>query len=533
MNIKTKDAKTKSAATILIAIVVGIIIIVNLIGLNLFSRVDLTDNNIYSLSSTSKELVGNLTDRLNVKAFITEDLPAPHNNDARYLKDMLDDYKAYSHGYLHYEFIDPVKTDKEQEAQGYRIPPLQFNVYRNDKTEFIKGYKGVALLYGDNQEVIPFIENTDNLEYDLSSAIKKLTSKETPAIAFTMGHGEPDMSKGLQFAYQLLQKEYSVQFLDLKNQKYIPEQIKVLFVVAPKSEFSQWELYLLDQFLMRGGHIVFLLDRFDINIQQASVTPINTGLDSLLNFYGIGIKDSLVVDAQCNMVPVMRNMGTYQMQSIVKYPFFLAITNFNNEIPAVKDFKSLGLIYVSPLDFSRQIGYGAKLEQLFTSSEKSGLMGSPIDISPEKQYYPTDFAKSKLPLAASLSGRFESYFKDRAVPAYTGTDTSSNTPMPVKIDSVADSRLVVIGNGSFINDDNRRNETGFALLLNLADWMSQDRGLISIRSKQVGSRILKETSDAGKKTIKYINMLAMPLAVAIFGFVRWQLKRSPKKKETL
>ncbi len=532
MKTKIKEIKTKSAATILILIVAAILIIVNLISLNLFSRADLTDNSIYSLSQTSKELVGNLNDRLNVKAYITEDLPAPHNNDARYLKDILDDYKAYSHGYLHYEFIDPVKTSKEQEAMGYRIPPLQFNIYRNDKTEFIKGFKGVALLYGDKTEVIPFIENTDNLEYDMSSAIKKLTSSEIPSIAFTMGHGEPDMTKGLQTAYQLLQKEYRIQFLDLKNQKTIPDQISVLFIASPKTAFSDWELYLLDQFMMRGGRIVFLLDRFDINIAEAKVTPINTGLDSLLNYYGIGIKDSLAIDLQCNMVPVMRNMGSFQMQSIVKYPFYLGVSNFNNEIPAVKDFKSLGMIYTSPLDFSYPLGYGANREQLFTTSEKAGLVGQPIDISPEKQYYPTDFSRSKLPLAAIRSGRFESYFKDKAIPQYAGTDTMA-APMPAKIDSVADTRMVVIGNGLFINDDSRRNESGFTLLLNLADWMTQDKGLISIRSKQVGSRMLKETSDAGKKTIKYINMLAMPLAVAIFGFVRWQVKRSLKKKETL
>jgi gliding-associated putative ABC transporter substrate-binding component GldG len=533
MKAQIKEVKTKSAATVLIIIVVAILIIVNLISLNLFSRADLTDNNIYSLSETSRELAANLNDRLTVKAYFAEDLPAPHNNDARYLKDILDDYRAYSHGYLHYEFIDPVKTDREQEAMGYRIPPLQFNVFRNEKTEFIKGYKGVALLYGDKQEVIPFIENTDNLEYDLSSAIKKLTIAQTPSIAFTMGHGEPDMTKGLQWAYQLLQKEYRVQFLDLKNERNIPEQISVLFIVVPKTEFSDWELYLIDQFIMRGGRAAFLLDRFDINIAQGIVKPINTRLDSLLNHYGVGIKESLVVDVQCNMVPVTRNMGAFQMQSIVKYPFYIAISNFNNNIAAVKDFKSLSLIYASPLDFSFPLGYGANREQMFTTSEQTGLVGSPYDISPEKRYSPSDFSYSKLPLAAALTGRFESYFNNRPLPQYAGTDTAATMPMPAKIDTTGDARMVIVGNGSFISDDNKRNETGFAFLLNIADWLTQDKGLIAIRSKQVGARILKETSDSSKKTIKYINILAMPLVVAIFGAIRWQIKRSIRRREAL
>ena len=88
------EAKTKSTAGLLIVIIIAILIIINLISLNLFSRVDLTDNDIYSLSDSSKELIEGLNDRLTVKAYFTDDLPAPHNGDARYLKDLLDDYKA-------------------------------------------------------------------------------------------------------------------------------------------------------------------------------------------------------------------------------------------------------------------------------------------------------------------------------------------------------------------------------------------------------------------------------------------------------
>ncbi|MCX6828456.1 MAG: Gldg family protein [candidate division Zixibacteria bacterium] len=527
---KAKIIKTKSSATVLIAIVAAILLIINLISLNIFSRADLTDNNIYSLSPVSKELAGSLNDRLNVKAFITDDLPAPHNNHARYLKDILDDYRAYSHGYLHYEFIDPLKTDKEQEAEGYRIPPLQFNVFRNDKTEFIKGYKGVAILYGDKQEIIPFIENTDNLEYDLSQAIKKLTSTKTSTVAFTTGHGEPEMSRGLQWASQLLQREYGVQFLDLNNLHTIPPQIDVLFVVSPRSPFSEWEKYLIDQFLMRGGRAAFLLDKFNIDIAKAQVTPIDNGLDSLLNFYGVGLRDKLVIDVQCNMVPVMRSMGQYQMQSVVKYPFYIAISNFNQENPAVKEFKSLNMIFASPVDLSFPIVSGRNRAPLFTTSEQSGALGAPIDISPERQYQQTDFLIPQQPLAAFLSGSFVSYYKDRSVPAYFGTDTVAATPTPAGIDSTGDARVIVIGNGLFAQDDNKRNEAAFALLLNIADWLTQDRGLISIRSKQVGAPVLKETSDAAKKMVKYVNMFVMPLIVIVFGLIRWQLKRSVRRR---
>ncbi|MEW5922806.1 MAG: Gldg family protein [Candidatus Zixiibacteriota bacterium] len=528
-----KDVKTKSTASLLIIITLAILVIVNLISLNLFSRVDLTDNNIYSLTDSSRELVERLNDRLTVKAYVSNDLPAPHNNDARYIKDLLDDYKAYSHGYLHYEFIDPVKDNKEEEAQGYRIPPLQFNVFKNDKTEFIKGYKGLAVLYGDKSEVIPFVENTMNLEYDLSRAINKLIQTEIPSIAFTTGNGEPDMSNGLNWASQMLQKEYRVRFLDLKDLKTIPPEIRVVFVDSPKEPLSYWEIYLLDQFLMRGGRLVFLIDGFNIDIANASVTPIENGLDSLMYYYGASVRKDLVIDAQCNMVPVTRNMGTYQMQSLIRYPFYINIQNFNEENPIVKTLKSFDMLFTSSLDLNPGLPAATERQVLFSTSDQSGSRMIPIDVSPEKKYFQEDFSSQKLPLAVAMSGYFGSYFNDRNIPEYTGNDSLSTGPIPDKLSMTQDGRVVVIGNGSFISDDNRRNNTSFVILMNIVDWMTQDKGLISIRSKQVTGRMLKVTSDGTKKVVKYVNMFAMPLIVVLFGVVRWQYKRSSRKNREI
>ena len=471
-----------------------------------------------------------LNDRLTVKAYITDDLPAPHNGDARYLKDLLDDYRAYSDGYLHYEFIDPAKENKEEEAMGYRIPPLQFNVFRNDKTEFIKGYKGVVLIYGDKQEVLPFIENTNNLEYDLSRAIRKLINTEIPKIGFTMGNGEPDMAEGLQTAYEILQKEYRVQFMNLENLKYIPEDIQALFVVAPSEPLSAWELYLIDQFIMRGGRVAFLLNKVDVNIQQGVVSPIENDLDKLLNSYGIGIKEQLAIDLQCNMIPVTRNMGQFQMQSMARYPFYLAIADFDRENPIVKDLNRLDIMFISPLDLNFPVDEGVERRILFASSEQSGIRSIPVDISPEKQYEQTDFTMKNIPLGAVLTGNFEShYIQHEQLPEYEGPDTLSETPIPEKIDHGAESRLVVIGNGSFVTDDYRRSAASFVVLLNIADWLTQDKGLISIRSKQVTGRTLRVVSDGTKNFVKYLNMFGMPFLVIIIGLIRWQFKRSSRK----
>ncbi len=526
-----KEIKTKSTALMLIVIVAAILIIINLISLNFFSRFDLTDENIYSLSDSSKRLVSELDDRLTIRAYITEDLPAPHNSHARYIKDMLDDYKAYSNGNLQYEFIDPAKTEKEEEAMSYRIPAVQFNVFRNDKTEFIKAYKGLVLLYGDKQHVLPFIETTQNLEYEITLAIKKLTTTDIPFLGFTMGNMEPDMQQGLTAAYQLLQEEYRVQFINLDNVRNLPEQLDALFVVQPKEKLNAWELYLIDQFIMRGGKVSFLYNPFDVNISQAMVAPIDNGLNAMLRSYGIGVKDSLIVDAQCNVIPVTRDMGGFRVQSISQYPYFIKISNFNDSIPIVKDLNSLDMLFVSPLDLSLPLRENQTREILFSSSDMTGSRALPIDISPEKQYQQSDFTETSLPLGAVLSGSFRSYYaNNETTPVYEGPDTMGTTPFPVRANETSDARIIVIGNGSFITDDFRRSNSGFVLLMNICDWLTQDKGMISIRSRSVSARALDAQTDGTKQFVKYLNIFAMPLLVILFGLGRWQYKRSLKKR---
>ena len=516
----------------LIVIIAAILLIINLIAVNLFTRADLTENKIFTLSDASKNLVGDLNDRLTIKAYITDDLPSPHNGDARYLKDLLDDYKAFSNGNLHYEIIDPAKEDKEQEALSYRIPAVQFNVFRNDKTEFIKGYKGLVMLYGEKQESIPFIESTQNLEYDLSRAIKKMTSYKQPFVGFTIGNGEPDMTERLSTAYQILQQEYKVQFMDLDNLKNLPNTLDALFIVSPKEAMSEWELYLIDQFIMRGGKVAFLLDQFNVDIQQSLVTPVENGLSGLLNWYGIGVKNNLAIDQQCNVIPIMRTVQGYRVQTLAQYPFYIKVANFHKENPVVKGLNSLDLLYTSEIDMDVPVQDGINRYALFRSSELSGSRTIPVDISPEKQYTQSDFGESLLPLAAVLTGRFSSLFADRPIPVYTGPDTTSETQPSEFLDyGLEDSRLVVVGSGTFITDDFRRNQSAFVFLMNLADWLTQDEGLIAIRSRGATIRTLDPVTDNTKALLKYLNIAGMPLLVIIFGIVRWQFRRSLRKRD--
>ncbi|MFQ5799079.1 MAG: Gldg family protein, partial [Bacteroidota bacterium] len=233
----------KKQTLLRLGLIVGILILTNIISVRFFSRLDLTEGNVYTLSDASKMLVRNLEDKFLVKAFFSSELPPPYNNNRRYLQDQLDEYRAYSAGNFQYEFIDPIsKSELEQEPQRYGIPPVQVQVLKENKFQVEMAYMGIVMLYGDKHEVIPVVETTGNLEYDISTTIKKLSTKELPKIGLSSGHGEPALDR-LTVLRQTFEKQFQVEAVELKGGKPVPPGLAALLIVGPTEKFSDEEKY--------------------------------------------------------------------------------------------------------------------------------------------------------------------------------------------------------------------------------------------------------------------------------------------------
>ena len=183
----------KTQAILRILLILAILVLLNFISVRLFGRLDLTSQNVYTLSDASKSLVQSLDDRVTVKAYFTEDLPSPYNNNRRAVLDLLNEYKAYASGNLTYEFINPTGEKGEQDAQQQGISPVQVQVVKEDKFEVKRGYLGLIMLYEDRKEILPVVQNLSTLEYDISSALKRLTTRTKKKIGYTSGHQEPDL----------------------------------------------------------------------------------------------------------------------------------------------------------------------------------------------------------------------------------------------------------------------------------------------------------------------------------------------------
>jgi len=513
-----------SFATLLL--VVAVLLALNLISVYLFSRLDLTEGKVFSLSQSSKNVVRNLNDRLIVKMYFTKDLPPPYNGYARYLKDQLEEYQAYAGGKLKLEMIDPSDEGKEMEAQRYGIPPLQVNAMENDKIEIKKVYMGLALLFEDQKEVIPVIQNVSGLEYELTSAIKRLSTRFLPTIGFLAGQDEPGINSELSSLNQALSRQYQVRRIDLEEGKTIPSDVNVLIVMGPKKKFSEWGKYALDQFLMRGGKLAFLLNQIEVDLQQGVAEKQDLGLDELLHNYGVKINDDLVIDLQCNRVGITQRQEGFVYQNVVNYPYFPVASNFDKNNLIVKDLGTVSFYFASSLNTSPTLSPNIRFIPIVWSSKNSGAIVSPFDVNPYKKFAKEDFNKSGLVLAATLQGSFKSFFSDKERPPI---ESGVNTPEST-LSSSPPTRLVVVGDADLVTDQNISGTDNLAFFLNMVDWLSQDEALIAIRSKQVTSRPLREISSGAKQMVKYGNTFGLPFLVIVFGVVRWQIRKRVKRK---
>lgn len=482
-----------------------ILVVINLIGLNLFGRVDLTDDGVYSLSDASIDVVENLDDPVTVTVFFTDNLPVPYSSNRRFLNDKLDDYGAYGGRNFQYRFVDPNNDEKmREEAARFQIPPVQIQVIEKDNVQLRNAYMGLAIQYGGERETIPVIQNLATLEYDITSAVRRLTRDEAPRVGFLSGHGEPDPTEAMQGLYQNLSRNYTVEKTSITN-GVIENPPAALLVVAPTDTIPSQDLRALDNYIMNGGRVGFLLNRVRADLQAGQASLLSTGLEDMLAAYGMGLEDNLIMDKQSSVVTVQRRQGFFNLQQQIPYPFFPISTSFNPDNMMVSRLRDVMFYFVSTVDTSLVLPEGVDRELLIYSSSQSSTQKGFFFIQPI--FEQAEFSDGPFVMSADYRGVFPS--------AYDAGRTSLTT------------RLVLVGDGDFLNESiigPVPGNTEFGL--NLVDWLVQDEALLTIRSKKIEARSLDEVSDGLKPWIKYGNMLGPVLIVILFGLIRWRRRKS-------
>jgi len=528
-----RDERRKSLL-INIIVIMAILIVINLISINIFARLDLSRGKIYSLSSSSRETVRELPDRLLIKAYFSENLPAQLADAHRFTRDILSEYQAYSRGRIRFEFIDPGEDERyKQEAHSHQIMPVSMQVVEDDKLEIREIYMGLVFMYQGKTEIIPFIQNTRGLEYDITSSIKKITDIGRSTVGFFKREESlPPMMQQHQQPQtiystitEMLTDHYNLEKVELMDP--VDLQIQTLIFGGVKDSLHIEELYNLDQFLMRGGRALIFQEGVDADLQNLTARPIESNIFDLLEHYGIRVKKNLVTDANAGQIRVQRQQGIFSFATPVNYPPFPVINNVNRDHIVTRNLEQLQLIFASEIEDSAT-NENLSFDYLLRTSDNSGEIREPgYNISFERYMQQRDLrriltAPSKV-VAGLYEGSLESYyleiFPEEEDPLADDFFYRTNN---AKIILVTDSDFIKDGGGAGVR-------ANLDFVLNSIDYLMDDTALIEIRARETVFKPLRELSSSGKKVVRWLNILLPSFLLLVFGVINYHRQIQRRK----
>ena len=536
--------------TIFIAAVIGSLVLLNIIGLRAFGRFDVTRDKIYTLSEGSKAIMASLQDPVAVKAYFSENLPPQYAGNARYVRDLLQEYRAASKGQLSFQFIDPIARDRDTKKEVRRdifgravheptqmekelaqegIQPLTIQVVKEDQAQTVLAYMGIVLGYQEKKEVIPVVQDTRNLEYEITSLIRKMTRPKTPVIGVIQGHEEPSFNDKLHQFESALSQVYQVRPLDLSNKQKIDDDVDAILVVGPAKPYKPEEMRQIDQFIMQGKSAGFFLDAAHVDLKTFEVKPTEHGLAPLLASYGINLDDKLVADVQSAQVGIQERRGFMVVTMPVRYPFVPILQRLEGDSPVSKGLSGVTFPFATPVSATSPEGRHASV--LAKSSPKSWLEPKPFNLNPQRDWGAENITfTGPYNLMVEVSGKIPSHYAAEAQASSTATTSGA----PQLTESKAEARIIVAGSSSLFLDDFMTRSANPKLLLNVADWLLLDPALLAMRTRGLAEPpIQADLSTASRNAVKFGNILGVPLLFVLYGVIRWRMREAHRRAITV
>jgi len=486
----------KSTILVQLTIVIAIVIVANLISRNLYFRLDFTEDQRYTLSDATTEVLQNLNEVITVQAYFTEELPAQLAYVRNDLRDMLIEYENRSQGSLVFEFINPNETEQtKQEAMQAGVAPIRINVIENDQRQQLDAFLGVVMKSGDRTEVIPLIQPEGAMEYDLTTAIKKISIADKPKVGMISAYGEPSLNAFPQLIQQL-SVLYDVEPFNLADTTTIPTYYRSLLWVSPSDTIPPVEFQKLDRYLNSGGNLFLAYATVDGDLQSSQLTrKPNIGLADWIRSKGLSYGQDFVIDANSATVTVQQRQGFFTINSQVNFHYLTRITNFEDH-PITGGLENAVFTFSNALTISNT-DTTISVNPLVYTSELSGTQ-PPGYINIQRNWTENDFTQGQQILSASIEGL-----------------------------RPGNGKIVVVGNGDFlVNGEGQQTQQlspdNVNLASNSVDWLADDTGLIDLRTKGITARPLDSVEDSTKNLLKYGNVFAPILLILLYAFVRRQ-----------
>ncbi|MEQ6166519.1 gliding motility-associated ABC transporter substrate-binding protein GldG [Ekhidna sp. MALMAid0563] len=520
---------------------------------------DLTEEKRYTISDATKSLLQSLDEDVFFEVYLAGDLPSNFERFQKSIGEMLDQFALESNNRIQYKFTDPAQATNLQARnqfyqslidKGVQATNLNYKNADGDKMEKLifpgtlvsKGMNEVPanLLKGSSAAGPEGILNQsiEGLEYELASAIAQLVDGGTKKVAYITGHGSPDSLDLAGFRSTVLSK-FDLFNVSLNGREEL-NGYDVVAIGKPTQPFTEREKYLVDQYLMRGGNLIYFIDALSVNMDSASgegtvAIPYETNLTDQLFRYGVRVNQNYVLDVNSGQFPVVAgNMGDQPQIQMIPWPFFPVLTNFSKH-PSVRNLDAILGRFVSEIDTVK--AEGITKTPLINTSQYTKLLGPPVRVAfndLRDELRPEKFTDGPKTVGYLLEGKFTSLYANRLIPS--GFDKKSF------IEKGEPGKVIVIGDGDIIRND-LDPETGEPLglgvepftkttyaneefILNILDYMVDDSGLIETRSREVKIRPLDRVKVQQERTKwQIINLVAPVILILIIGGLKWYLRK--------
>lgn len=521
---------------ITLVLVIAVIITAGLNSRVFFKRFDMTEDRVHTISDASRRLFEEIPHDIIITYYISEKLeelsPYP-----RMVKDLLDEYANLSRGKIDVRIIDPIKSDLEERVKTLGLIPQQVEVVEEQERATTTLYSGVVVEYLDRREVLPFVAGVESLEYELTSAIQDLIYDEEHTLGVLIGDEARDLDRDYTLFDQYVSRNYTIQ--EIEQGEPIPPSLPVLFVIGQKS-ISFDDVLMLDEYLMQGGRIAFCVDPVSVDVYGSlEVEPAGDApLFTWLSHYGLVLKEQLVLDTFNKQFRIpSRSQGGRGWEVVGEYPHWVSILqgNTSRENPITAHFGGLDLLWPSPIVLHRK--QGLTYHKLLSSSSQAWLMQSRFITDP----YKTDlFTRSReetrgsYALGVIVEGTFPSFFHDSGDDLLRMRNDEYFEQYPAQQE---DGKMIVIGDSDWTSDLIHYSNSMYNLLFleNVADWLSEESDLLDIKNRTLRDvRLNKIENEAARKRvytiIVIINVVIIPLCVALFGLLRYRKRISAGRR---
>lgn len=556
-----KSKRFIDLSTLLLALVS--LVLINYLSTFVFERADLTAEKRFTLSNATVEKLESLDDIIFIRVYLEGNLPTEFRELRDATKETLDEMRAYAGGMLEYEFIDPSASPDEKERiqvyQDLTKDGLQFTNIRmreGDKVSEQIIFPGAMLTYRGNETPIQLLKSQagateqemiaasiQQLEYEIMSAIRKLSEESQMRVALIEGHGELDKLESAA-AERLLSDFYNVERITINENLNALVGIDAIIIGAPDTAVSEKDKFIIDQYIMGGGKVLWFIDPVRASMDSLRQSQFTMGmvhehnLSDQLFKYGARLNSNLIMDLEALPIPIVTGMVGNQPRQEMFTWYYQPLFSGNEEHPITRNLDRMKSEFASTVDAVPVEGITAT--PLLFSSEKSRLVSAPVRISfnilREAPQYDR-FSEGPLVNALLLEGTFSSVFTNRLPKRILEDDG-----IKFKEKSVVPTKMIVVADGDILrNEVNRVEERFFALgyykytdqlygngsfLLNAVNYLLDDSGLLQVRTKEFKIRLLDQAKIDKERYYWQAMNTALPiLVVLLFGSLRMWLRR--------